>query len=363
MDVEALQLSRALDEVAGALSAWTAGALGERRPDLPARYGPRWRDEWSGQAHVLLAHLAQAIALRRPSLFADAARWNRRALVARGGRADDHTACLECLREVLEADLPRPLAARSLEGLDAALRALSDPAAEEQAEDQADDAGERPVDGHGPHRRLLLEYLEAVLDNRGEEASERLLAAAASGVPAAALYEQVLAPAQREIGRMWHGAEINVAEEHRATAIALAAMARLRERFRPETRANRRVVAVTPAGDLHEVGLRAVADSFAMAGWEVDYLGANVPHHDVVRILAAQPADLLAISVGSPLHLRSAAELIAAVAAEPELAGIPVVIGGAALDAEPELWRELGAAAYASSGPEAVAAGERLTPA
>lgn len=366
MDAQALHLSRALDEVAGALAAWTADCLGERRAGLAERYGARWREEWSGEAQVLLAHLAQAIALRRPALFAAAASWSRRALVARGGRAEDHAACLECLRSVLAEDLPPALEAAALAGIDAALAAPSLAAPSLAAPSGAGESAsagavsEPALDPAAPHGRLLLSYLEAVLDGRAEEACERLLAAAEAGVPVAELHERVLAPAQREIGRMWHGAEINVAEEHRATAVTLDAMARLRRHFPPVAPANRRVAAVTPAGDLHEVGLRMVADAFAMAGWSVDYLGANVPHHDVVRALAAHPADLVAVSIGSPFHLRAAGELIAALAAEPGLAAIPVVVGGAALAADPDLWRELGAAAYAASGPDAVAAGERL---
>lgn len=367
MDAQALHLSRALDEVAGALAAWTADRLGERQAGLAERHGARWREEWSGEAHLLLAHLAQAIALRRPALFAAAASWSRRALIARGGRAEDHAACLECLRSVLDDDLPPALEAPALAGVDAALAALSlegsgtGASAGATAEPALDPVLDPALDPAAPHGRLLLAYLEAVLAGRSEEACGRVLAAAAAGVPVAELHDRVLAPAQREIGRMWHSAEINVADEHRATAVTLDAMARLRGRFPAVEPANRRVVAVTPAGDLHEVGLRAVADTFAMAGWSVDYLGANVPHGDVVRTLAAQPADLVAVSVGSPLHLRAAGELIATLAAEPELAAIPVVIGGAALAADPDLWRELGAAAYAASGTEAVAAGERLT--
>lgn len=362
MEVEALKLSRALDQVAGALAAWTADCLGERRADLAERYGPRWREEWSGEAHQLLAHLAQAVALRRPALFVAAAGWSRRALAARGGRPGDVVECLECLRSVLGENLPPALESRALEAVDAALARLRERETEEPAAEPSSESPlEPPLDPGGPHARLLLGYLEAVLDGRGEDACDQLLAAAAAGVPVEELHEQVLAPAQREIGRMWHGAEISVAEEHRATAVALTAMARLRDHFPRVQRNGRRVVAVTPAGDLHEVGLRAVADAFAMAGWNVDYLGANIPHGDVIRVLATHGADLLALSVGSPLHLRSAAELIAALAAEPDLAGLPVVVGGAALAADPELWRELGASAYAASGAEAVAAGDRLT--
>ena len=51
----------------------------------------------------------------------------------------------------------------------------------------------------------------------------------------------------------------------------------------PPAPIDRRVLLACVAGNHHAVGLRMVADAFQLAGWDVQYLGANVPTAALVR--------------------------------------------------------------------------------
>ncbi|MDZ7776615.1 MAG: hypothetical protein U5L09_13885 [Bacteroidales bacterium] len=42
-------------------------------------------------------------------------------------------------------------------------------------------------------------------------------------------------------------------------------------------RVGKSMVAATVGGELHEMGIRMVADFFEMEGWDTWYLGANAP--------------------------------------------------------------------------------------
>ena len=120
------------------------------------------------------------------------------------------------------------------------------------------------------------------------------------------------------------------------------------------------MVATSTPGDLHEIGLRMVADLFEIDGWKATFLGANTPVADVVELLERRQFDLLALSVSTALTLRDAGELIEAIRGTRATASTKVLIGGPPFRVVHEMWRELGADGCASSAVAAVAAGNRL---
>ena len=79
-------------------------------------------------------------------------------------------------------------------------------------------------------------------------------AALASGVEAADIYLDLLVPALEVVGEGWAAGELTVADEHRATAIALRLVGRLGPRFARRGRKRGTVVVGAPAGEQH--GLR-----------------------------------------------------------------------------------------------------------
>ena len=43
--------------------------------------------------------------------------------------------------------------------------------------------------------------------------------------------------------------------------------------------------------EAHEVGIRMISDLMEQAGWRTAYLGADVPHADVIERVAKHPDD------------------------------------------------------------------------
>ena len=97
------------------------------------------------------------------------------------------------------------------------------------------------------------------------------------------VYLHVFQRSQYEIGRLWQSNQISVAQEHLCTAATQLIMSQLYPFIFGTERRNRRVVAACVGGDLHEIGIRMVADFFEMDGWDTFYLGANVPITDIVQ--------------------------------------------------------------------------------
>jgi methanogenic corrinoid protein MtbC1 len=59
----------------------------------------------------------------------------------------------------------------------------------------------------------------------------------------------------------------------------------------------KKVLLACVEGNHHAVDLRMVADSFMLAGWDVQYMGANVPTHALMKQLTQWKPDLLGLSV------------------------------------------------------------------
>ncbi|MHC4949229.1 MAG: cobalamin B12-binding domain-containing protein [Planctomycetota bacterium] len=339
-------MSRSLDSVTQALTAWVVDRHAESDPGLAARYGDGWRSAWVADVRARIRALAQSIAVERPALFADSMQWSRAAVLARDGELEDLRASLRCLREVVDQELPAGLADRAGACVDAALAGLDEP-----------EPPEPPAPG-----RAVLEYLEALLDARGDDAARLALGHADAGMTIPEIYERILRPAQVEIGNMWHRGELGVGDEHYATAATHRVMAQLHARAPRLAPSGRRMAAVAVEGDLHEIGVRMVADHFEMAGWKSFYLGANVPADDVLEVVLVQRPHLVAVSASTALVVRAVGLTVDTIRGSEAAAGVRIVVGGAPFHAVPDLWEAIGADGMAASAAEAVALGDALVP-
>jgi methanogenic corrinoid protein MtbC1 len=352
MDESAKQASRIIDSVTTALANWIVARQIELDSELEQRYGADWRSDWVKHVESQLRFLAQSIAVRHPRVFTDCIQWMKDGFVSRGAQEADLLTSLQCMREVVKAQLPDSVAQTAVAHIDQAIEGF-------QAE-----AGPRTTSVPADRRckTLVLQYLEAILDGRRGDAEAVVLGAVDDGLPIQDAYERILEPAQAELGRMWHAGEIRVADEHFGSAATQVIMAVLRSRASRGKRKEKRVVAAAVGGEPHDVGIRMVADFFEMDGWEVVYLGANTPSGDLVETLRDRKADLLAVSASTALHVREVGELIAQLRADESCAGTKIVVGGHPFRSIPDLWQEVGADGSAASASEAVALGNALVP-
>lgn len=112
-----------------ALARAITDALYARRPDLVDRWGERGRAKCLHDMRHNLEHLAPAVALGEPALFAGYVRWLDDLLRARGIPTDDVRESLELTRDAIAARLPYDEAACASASIDAGLAALGDAAA------------------------------------------------------------------------------------------------------------------------------------------------------------------------------------------------------------------------------------------
>lgn len=174
----------------------------------------------------------------------------------------------------------------------------------------------------------------------------------------AQIYLQVLQPALREIGRLWQQNEISVADEHLATAITQAAMARLYEQvFTWQYGTGHTLIAACADVERHEIGLRMLCDLLELEGWETTYLGATVPVESLVSMVRKRRPTAVALSVALVPHLPRLRTMIQAIREAMRDAQPVIVVGGRPFLDDPQLATRLGADFTA---PDASAAVETL---
>jgi methanogenic corrinoid protein MtbC1 len=199
-------------------------------------------------------------------------------------------------------------------------------------------------------------YLRAVREGDRRSAFRVVDRARAAGLELETVYLEVLQPALREIGRLWQENQLSVADEHLATAITQAAMARLyQEAFAAGAGGGPTLIAACADLERHEIGLRMLCDLLELEGWETVYLGATVPTEDLVRMVRDRRPDVVALSVAIAPHLPRLREMIRAIREATGDAPPLVLVGGRPFHAHPELAEKLGADLTAESAREAVA--------
>ncbi len=342
----------ALDSVQSALTEWTFAAMLEASPAFASRCPPRSHRLWRQEIRQRLRHLAEAIACRCPRILLDDVAWSREAFQARGFDLTELRLCLESLRRIAIEHLPDTLRDRCGPLLDAAIAALDSPPPAPPAS---------LLDEHGaddPDRDAARRYLLHLLEREQQPAINLVLRLQEEGRSLAEIHERILAPALAEVGRMWHLEEASIADEHFATAATRLAMAELRAANRRRHDCGRRVVCTAVGGDLHDLGVRMVADVFESEGWSVECLGADMPPEDIVSTLRGDDdrrIDLLAVSANTLLLMRPIADLFRLLREQMPETRPRTIVGGRPFAILPELVEVVGADAAAASPSAAIA--------
>jgi MerR family transcriptional regulator, light-induced transcriptional regulator len=175
-------------------------------------------------------------------------------------------------------------------------------------------------------------FLDALLT--GDERAAELVAREAieAGLPETEICEEVITPALHTVGEMWAGGIISVADEHLATQISLRVLALQREAFRRlGERANQQIYLAAVEGEQHVVGLEMAANLLRHSGFDVRFLGPDVPIQSLGQIVARRRPHVVALTV----TMRDSAMLIDLVLNEIDRAspGTGVVVGGSGVPA------------------------------
>jgi DNA-binding transcriptional MerR regulator len=165
-----------------------------------------------------------------------------------------------------------------------------------------------------------------------EQTAERVLSQAFAIAPPETASAEVIQKGLSEIGDRWYQGEISVQQEHFASALAMRRIYTLFSATPPPTRPERILVACPP-GEEHEFVLLLAAFLLRRRGWDVVYLGANVPLSQLDTT----------IHLNSPSLILSVAQTLISAASLSEMAeyvnahGVPIAYGGGIFKMHPAI--------------------------
>lgn len=108
--------------------------------------------------------------------------------------------------------------------------------------------------------------------------------------------ERVAAPLLRRVGDEWHAGRLTPAQEHMASGILQDILVAMMRGFTKRDGAPRVLVA-TPTGERHAIGAALVGAAAALHGWNVLYLGADLPSDDIAAAAIASGVTMVAVSI------------------------------------------------------------------
>lgn len=139
---------------------------------------------------------------------------------------------------------------------------------------------------------------EAFAHSRALDASalDETLRRAATAMGVTSFIETVAAPLLRRVGDEWHAGRLAPPQEHLVSSVVhdiiVATMRAFPQRFGAP-----KLLVATPAGDRHSIGAALVGAASALEGWNVLYLGADLPAADIADAARTAGVRMVAVSI------------------------------------------------------------------
>ncbi|MBR9988948.1 MAG: MerR family transcriptional regulator [Gemmatimonadetes bacterium] len=142
----------------------------------------------------------------------------------------------------------------------------------------------------------------------------------------------VVIPLLHEVGERWHAGSLGAAQEHVVSEAVRRALWWVMEAYVDQD-GGPVLVATTPEGEQHELGVMAASVVALEEGWRVMYLGASLPASEIAHTALRVDASVIALSlVNDELMDAVAVEVAGLCDALP--AGAVVLVGGRAAAAD-----------------------------
>ncbi len=112
--------------------------------------------------------------------------------------------------------------------------------------------------------------------------------------------EKLIVPLMYEIGTQWKTGLLRIAHEHLATAVIRTLLGNIRQE-QDSLPSLPNIVIATPRGQLHEIGALMAGISAAADGWQVTYLGPNLPAEEIIECAEKNDAKAVGLSIIYPI--------------------------------------------------------------
>ncbi len=338
-------MTEAFEHTKGKLVEWVVDRLYERHPDWLSKFGSKGRkscvEDISYHADFLYASLLG----KSSAPFCEYCRWLGSMLPNRGVQTAHILESIRLIQQYIEEHLPSEISAQCLVIIEAGCDTL---ASTEKA------AALPAYFNYLPEAsKNLGTFTDALIMGDGHRVDTIVQQQFQQGLDSIDIGIQLIQPAMYEIGLRWETNRITVAQEHLATALAQTLLARNLTQTEYAPRTEHRALFACIPGNHHILGLRMVSDAFEIGGWDVQYLGADIPFNALLSQTDQWKPDLLGLSISTLNQLPVLKFCLGKLRSELGNACPALMVGGLAMNQAPELKSGLGADIWAANARQA----------
>ena len=164
---------------------------------------------------------------------------------------------------------------------------------------------------------------------------------ASARLAAPVFMQELLVPLLHRIGDLWAEVGLQIAHEHAASAVVRAFVDDMRAKF-DSAHGAPAIVLTTLAGELHEMGALLATATAAGDGWDVTYLGPNLPSEQIALVARQKGARAIGLSVVLPEDAAALAEELHKLRRHVG-PGISIIVGGRGAETVSEAVDEIAA--------------------
>ncbi len=319
-------------------------------PELKEKYNSDMIQKSRSDTSYNLNYLAQAVYIDEKNIFSNYYSWLFTVLKERGIGKELLENHLIAIKKVLREELSEEDFNIILEIINSAEKSLNNP----------DNHYKSFIRDENHLSQEAEQYLFFLMNMERKKAVEYILNLVEKDVSIENIYLNIFQTVQYEIGRLWQLNEISIAQEHYATSITQLIMSQLYPNIFSSFKKGKKSLTLCVGDELHELGIRMVADLLELNGWDTIHLGSNTPAAEVLNLLEDKKIDLLALSATLPDQLEQSKNLISAVRKNKKLSHLKIIVGGKLFMENDNLWQKIGADGFARDAKEAVKVADSL---
>ncbi len=147
-------------------------------------------------------------------------------------------------------------------------------------------------------KNVIDKSIEAI-QNYNSEKLEILISRAFMDFGNINTIEKIISPLTKKIGDYWNNGDIRIAQEHLASEIIRSSL--LKVISKSHEYINSPVILVaTPSGQMHDIGALITGAIAATEGWNVIYVGQNLPSEEIAGAINRVGARVVLLSIVYP---------------------------------------------------------------
>lgn len=191
--------------------------------------------------------------------------------------------------------------------------------------------------------KRVLEYL---LNGNKDKARNLIINIYNSGVEIEFIYFNILEKVLKEIGRLWEIGKIDVWNEHYVSENILDIMREIKSIQDKKKYNNISLISLTAGAEEHNIGIKMISDLLEVEGYNVTYLGSNIPTNSIINAIRSKKPRAIAISVTISHNIEAAKNIIKAIRDVFNGNSPIIIIGGMAFNNINDVFNEIGADYY-----------------